>query len=104
MSSFRIGVESLLAGASDTMTIRDPIVQFVVDEIAIDGPIAHDHDLIDSDLLDSAGIVALLGFLEETFEISIDEDLDLVPENFQTIDAIVFFVSAKLSSSKTRSS
>jgi len=78
------------------MNVQSAIAEFVGAEIAIDRPVAHDDDLIESDLLDSAGIVALLGFLEDRFEIVVDEDVDLVPENFRTIDAIAAFVARKL--------
>jgi acyl carrier protein len=41
--------------------------------------------------------VALLAFLEERFTVQIDEDVDLVLDNFRTIDAIAAFVVRKMS-------
>jgi len=47
-----------------------------------------DHEsLIDSGIIDSFGIMALLGFLEEKFAIKVD-GADLLPENFDSIITI----------------
>ena len=45
-------------------------------------------------MIDSTGVLELVGFLEETYEIRIDDD-ELVPENLDTIDNIVRFVEQK---------
>jgi acyl carrier protein len=74
------------------------IEEFVFAEIAVERTVARDEDLIESDLLDSAGIVTLLAFLEEQFRIVIDDGVDLVPSNFRTIDAIASFVERKRAS------
>lgn len=47
-------------------------------------------------MIDSTGVLELVGFLEETFEIRIQDD-ELVPENLDTIDSIVAFVARKQS-------
>ena len=77
------------------MSIEHAIEQFIVEEIDLEGTLSEHADLIESDVLDSAGIVALLGFLEEKYGVQIDEDVDLVPDNFQTITAIAAFVRRK---------
>ncbi len=47
-----------------------------------------DNDsLIDSGIIDSFGIMALLGFVEEKFAIKVGGD-DLLPENFDSIITI----------------
>lgn len=48
-------------------------------------------DLLASGIIDSFEIVNLVVDLEELFEIEIDPEL-VVPENFQTVDAIVKLV------------
>ena len=45
-------------------------------------------------MIDSTGVLELVGFLEENFEIRIQDD-ELVPENLDTIDNIVQFVTRK---------
>ena len=53
-----------------------------------------DDSLIDSGLLDSVGIFELVTHLEEEFGIKIEDDA-IVPENFETADAVARFVDAK---------
>jgi acyl carrier protein len=50
--------------------------------------------LLQSGLIDSLGMMELVAFLEQTFEVHI-EDEDLVPENFETISAIARLVESK---------
>jgi acyl carrier protein len=50
--------------------------------------------LLETGVIDSLGVLDLLGFLEQTFSINVADD-ELVPENFQTIDRIVTFVQSK---------
>lgn len=47
-----------------------------------------DKDLLASGIIDSFEIVNLVVELEESFDVEIDPEL-VVPENFQTVDAIV---------------
>lgn len=57
-------------------------------------PLPADVSLIDNDLVDSTGILELVGFLEEQFAIQI-ADADIVPANLDTIEKIVGFVARK---------
>lgn len=50
--------------------------------------------LIEAGVIDSTGVLELVGFLEETYQIRIG-DGDLVPENLDSIDNIVRFVEQK---------
>src|SRR6266513_343912 len=54
-----------------------------------------DEPLLTSNLIDSLGSFRMIAFLEETFPLTI-EDTDMLPENFQTLNAIETFVHAKL--------
>ena len=53
--------------------------------------------LIEAGIIDSTGVLELVGFLEETYDIEITHD-ELVPENLDSIDRIVGFVHAKRNS------
>ena len=57
-------------------------------------PLADELSLVDSDLVDSTGILEMVTFLEETFGISL-ADADIVPDNLDSIDRIARFVSLK---------
>jgi acyl carrier protein len=50
--------------------------------------------LIESGIIDSTGVLELVGFLEERYGIAINDE-ELVPENLDSIDNIVGFVGRK---------
>lgn len=45
-------------------------------------------------MIDSTGVLELVGYLEEAFDIRISDD-ELLPENLDTIDNVVRFVTRK---------
>lgn len=51
----------------------------------------NEKNLIDDELLDSFDVVAIVGELDETFDIEITMD-DMIPENFNSVDAICALV------------
>jgi len=51
-------------------------------------------NLIMTGIIDSVGIQSLISFLESKYNIEI-EDQDILPENFENIDAICSFISKK---------
>lgn len=53
--------------------------------------------LIEAGIIDSTGVLELVGFLEETYGIQI-ADSELVPENLDSIDNILRFMAAKRNS------
>jgi len=53
--------------------------------------------LIEAGIIDSTGVLELVGFLEEAYDIEIT-DSELVPENLDSIDNVVRFVGAKRNS------
>jgi acyl carrier protein len=57
--------------------------------------------LIEAGIIDSTGVLELVGFLEEAFEVEIT-DSELVPENLDSIDNVVRFVGAKRNSGHTK--
>ena len=57
-------------------------------------PLPADLSLIDNDLIDSTGILELVGFLEEHFAIKV-ADADIVPANLDTIGRIADFIARK---------
>lgn len=79
------------------MSVAAEVERFIVEEIAVGrgiDSVAHDEDLLASDILDSLGIMELVAFLEEKEGIRVADD-DLTPENFQTVDSIVAFAERK---------
>ncbi len=50
--------------------------------------------LLESGIIDSLGVLEVVGFLEEKFRIKV-EDEELTPENFGTLQRMVAFVDQK---------
>jgi acyl carrier protein len=50
--------------------------------------------LIEGGIIDSTGVLELIGFLEEQYGIQIEDD-ELLPENLDSIEYIVHFVTRK---------
>ena len=50
--------------------------------------------LLDTGVVDSVGIFELVGFLQATFDVDI-QDMEIVPEHFESIDSLAAFVRSK---------
>ncbi|MBC6445391.1 MAG: acyl carrier protein [Alphaproteobacteria bacterium GM202ARS2] len=50
--------------------------------------------LLDGDAIDSMGLLELVAYLEETFDITFDDD-DLNPENFDSVERLTQLVLEK---------
>jgi len=54
-----------------------------------------DDDLFDAGIVDSAGLISFLAFIERQYNISIPDE-DLLPENFKSISAITNYIDSHL--------
>jgi acyl carrier protein len=78
------------------MSVETRVREFLKGNVVLqsDAEISADESLLDSGILDSASILELVSFLESRFGIVIPDD-ELLPENFETINAIVALVEEK---------
>lgn len=79
------------------MNVESSVREFLKDQVVTrqsKDDVSADESLLDSGVLDSASILELVSFLEERFDFTIDDE-ELVPENFETINAIVALVTSK---------
>lgn len=53
-----------------------------------------DASLLEAGIIDSTGVLELVGFIEETYGVRV-EDEELLPENLDSIQSIVGFVERK---------
>jgi acyl carrier protein len=53
-----------------------------------------DTSLLDQGIIDSTGVLEVIGFIEETFGITV-EDSELLPENLDSIEGIAQFIMRK---------
>jgi acyl carrier protein len=65
--------------------------------------VSADLPLLESGIIDSLGVLDLVGFLEQTFNIKIDDD-ELTPGNFGSITCMSSFVQKKSGQSKVAAS
>jgi acyl carrier protein len=59
-----------------------------------DRRIGPDTDFIENGILDSTGMLELIGFLEEKFGIRVEDD-ELVPDNMNSLEKIARYISRK---------
>ncbi|SFN88706.1 Acyl carrier protein [Mesorhizobium sp. NFR06] len=52
------------------------------------------ESLLDQGIVDSTGVLEVIGFIEETFGITV-EDSELLPENLDSIQGIAQFIASK---------
>ncbi len=77
--------------------LKDRISAFIVENFLFgkDKNFRDDTSLIDEGIIDSTGVLELVGFLEQEFSIVV-EDEELLPENLNSINNVVAYVERKL--------
>jgi acyl carrier protein len=79
------------------MDKKQKIREFIVETFmfgADDGQLEDGDSLLESGVVDSTGVLELVGFLEEEFGIEV-KDEELVPENLDSIDNLAAFIEKK---------
>ena len=76
------------------MEIEGKLKAFLEENHVSDHDVGLDEGLLDSGLIDSAGIFDLVAFIESTFGVEISDE-ETVPEHFDTLRAIAAFVESK---------
>ena len=82
----------------DIGEIKSQVRSFVTGNFYVADPsaLADDASLLDQGIIDSTGVLEVIGFIEETFGITV-EDSELLPENLDSIEGIAGFVMRKKS-------
>ena len=79
------------------MDAEQDIRRFIIEQTGWTEPataLTADYPLVENGVLDSLAIFQVVTFLEDRYQIEIDDE-ELVPENFETINDIVRIVTAK---------
>ena len=77
---------------------REEIREFIINNYLFgqsDAAIKDDDSFLEAGIIDSTGVLELVGFLEESYHIKILDE-DLTPSNLDSINNIVRFVESKL--------
>ncbi|EMQ95253.1 hypothetical protein D778_02775 [Xanthomarina gelatinilytica] len=87
----------LLYQMKNTNEVKAEIKKYILEASLSDVKDVDDDALIfENGLLDSMGLLFLIEFLGEAFQVEVSDD-ELNPKNFESINNIVSFVSNKLS-------
>ena len=81
------------------MKSEQTIKNFIIDNFVIDDnpdQLENDQSFLESGIIDSTGILELVSFIEEHYNIKI-EDEELIPDNLDSVNNVVKFISKKLS-------
>lgn len=66
------------------------IKEFIIEEFMPDVPLDQletDYDLLAGGVIDSLGLLRVIVWLEDTFQLPLD-DAEITPDSFRTVDAI----------------
>ena len=82
------------------MSVTQEVGDFIASELLTgrsSGAPSPEDDLLAKGLVDSHGVMELVGFIEERYGITV-RDEDLTPENFQTLVSIEEYVDSRRTS------
>nr|WP_292211622.1 acyl carrier protein [Mesorhizobium sp.] len=87
---------SMLSTKDRAETCKDQIRAFLASNFYIaDADALESHtSLLDQGIVDSAGVLEVIGFIEESFGITV-EDSELLPENLDSIQGIAQYILRK---------
>jgi acyl carrier protein len=73
------------------------IREFIVENFLFgnDDGLQNDTSFLEEGIIDSTGVLELVTFLEETYEIQVEDD-ELIPENLDSIDNVAAYVERKM--------
>ena len=87
-----------------TTSVQSEVRQFVIDNFLFGqgAQLKDDESFLDGGIIDSTGVLQLVGFLEQQYEIAID-NTELVPDNLDSVERITRFVQQKLAANVPQS-
>lgn len=79
------------------MEIAQQVKEFIIDNFMMGrspDELADDDSLLEKGIIDSTGVLELVGFIEETHNFTVEDD-ELVPENLDSVNRIVDYINRK---------
>lgn len=75
---------------------KSKIKNYIIGATLSDSKAISDDTLIfETGILDSMGLLFLIEFLKEEFDVEVTDE-ELLPENFESVDSIMKFIEVKL--------
>jgi len=81
----------------ESANIKGKIKGYILENFLYGGSsdqIADDDSFLEKGIIDSTGILELVGFIEETFAVKVADE-DLIPENMDSINRLGEFILSK---------
>lgn len=82
----------------DLLEKKAKIRSFIIETFlfdAADAEFGDDESLLDSGIIDSTGVLELVSFIEEEFDIEV-KDEELIPENLDSLDKLASYIEHKM--------
>ncbi len=79
------------------METREAVKNYIIENFLFgdEAPLQSDKmSLLDEGIIDSVGVMELVAFLEQDFSLKVDDE-DLIPENLDSIDNLVGYITRK---------
>jgi len=76
------------------MEVKETVRQYIIENFLFGdvSPLESDSmSLLDGGIIDSVGVMELVAFLEQDFELTIADE-DLIPENLDSVDNLTAFI------------
>ena len=82
------------------MSVEDKVRNYILENYLFtddQSELNNDDSFLEKGIIDSTGILEVIFFLEEEFGISVDDE-EMIPENLDSVDNIVKYLSTKSAS------
>ncbi len=76
------------------MSLRKRVRDFIEKNFFVSGPLQDDDSLLDQGIIDSTGVLEVIGFIETELGVEV-LDAEMLPDNLDSISRIVAFVERK---------
>jgi acyl carrier protein len=76
------------------MEVKEAVRQYIIENFLFgdEAPLeSNSMSLLDGGIIDSVGVMELVAFLEQDFELTIADD-DLIPENLDSVDNLTAYI------------
>ena len=86
-------------------SLRHDIREFIIENFLFghsNNSLEDDESFLDTGIIDSTGVLQLIGYLEQHFGIAVS-DGDVTPANLDSVNSVVKFVEAKRAPQRDRS-
>lgn len=77
--------------------IKASIRKYLAENVLLSGgidDIRDDSSFLERNLLDSTGVLELVGFIEDNYQVKVGDD-EIVPENLDSIDLVASYIARK---------